>query len=298
MMNDAAALDDYLHYLSVERGLAANTVLAYRRDLALWLDHLRAAGCPWQTAGVAELRGHMDRLSRDGLGPRSIRRHLSAVRGWFRYLVREDIVAADPSERIAAPRLGRGLPKVLTVEEMGRLLDQPPVARPTGLRDRALLEVLYGSGLRVSELVALREEEVSWEGGFVRPRGKGGKVRLVPASAPALDWLERYRQEVRPRLLKGRATPVLFVTARGRGLSRQTVGRLVARYARAAGIARPVSPHTLRHSFASHLLEGGADLRLVQQMLGHADISTTQIYTHLTRGHLRQLVERCHPRGR
>jgi integrase/recombinase XerD len=297
-MNDAAALDDYLHYLAVERGLAANTVLAYRRDLGLWLDHLRAAQCPWQAAGVTELRGHMDRLSRAGLGPRSIRRHLSAVRGWSRYLVREGIVAADPTERIEAPRVGRGLPKVLTVEEMGRLLDQPPVARPLGLRDRSLLEVLYGSGLRVSELVGLREEEVSWEGGFVRTRGKGGKVRLVPTSEPALDWMERYRHEARPRLLKGRVASALFVTARGRGLSRQTVGRLVARYARAAGIDRAVSPHTLRHSFASHLLEGGADLRLVQQMLGHADISTTQIYTHLTRGHLRQLVERCHPRGR
>jgi len=298
-MNDAAtALDDYLHYVAVERGLAANTVAAYRRDLAAWLDHLGGRGCRWQAGGVDELRSHLDGLYGAGLGARSIRRHLSAVRGWYRYLVREGVVASDPTERIEAPRVGRTLPKVLTVEEMGRLLDQPLVARSHGLRDRALLEVLYGSGLRVSELVGLREEAVSWEGGFIHTRGKGGKGRLVPASAPALDWLERYRDEARPRLLKGRTTPVLFVTARGRGLSRQWVGRLVTRYARAAGIARPISPHTLRHSFASHLLEGGADLRLVQQMLGHADISTTQIYTHLTRGHLRQLVERCHPRGR
>jgi integrase/recombinase XerD len=174
----------------------------------------------------------------------------------------------------------------------------PEVAKPTGLRDRTLLEILYGSGLRVSELVALREGELHDDGGFIHTRGKGGKARVVPVSEPALAWVERYRREARPRLLRGRTCARLLVSTRGAGLSRQRVGQLVSHYGRAAGIRRPVTPHTLRHSFASHLLEGGADLRLVQQMLGHADIATTQVYTHVTRDRLRQVVERCHPRGR
>ncbi len=289
---------EYLHHLTVERGLAANSVAAYRRDLTAWCDHLARHNTPVEEAGVGQLRNHLDALATAGLTARSLRRHISALRGLYRYLLQEGLAATDPTERIDPPRLGHPLPAVLTVEEAARLLAQPRSDRPTGLRDRAMLETLYGSGLRVSELIHLGEEGVSWEGGFLHVVGKGSKGRIVPCSEPALAWLERYRNEARPRLLRGRTARPLFVTARGRGLSRQWVGRLVDRYARAAGIRRRVTPHTLRHSFATHLLEGGADLRFVQAMLGHADIATTQIYTHLSRDGLRTIVERFHPRGR
>ena len=291
-------LVEYLHHLTVERGLATHTVAAYRRDLTAWATYLEVRATAVEEAGVELLRGHLDALAAAGLSARSLRRHLSALRGLYRYLLREQLATRDPTERIEPPRLGRPLPSVLTIDEIEQLLAQPQPHRPTGIRDRAMLETLYGSGLRVSELVKLDENGVSWEGGFLRVTGKGSKGRLVPCSEPALAWLERYRDEARPLLLHGRTARPLFVTARGGGLSRQWVGKLVDRYARAAGIRQRVTPHTLRHSFATHLLDGGADLRFIQEMLGHADISTTQIYTHLSREGLRTIVERFHPRGR
>ncbi|RMF83660.1 MAG: site-specific tyrosine recombinase XerD, partial [Nitrospirae bacterium] len=287
----------FLAHLAVERAAAPRTVAAYRRDLAAWVAHLAGAGKGPEAATAADLEGHLEALHRQGLAASSVNRRLSALRGLYRFLVAEGLAAADPTERVEGPRRRRPLPDHLDLEEVGRLLSQPDTGRPEGLRDRAMLELLYGSGLRVSELVALGEEAVHPEAGFVQVVGKGGKGRIVPCSEPALAWIERYREEGRPRLLRGRTARPLFVTARGRGLSRQWVGRLVDRYARAAGIRRRVTPHTLRHTFATHLLEGGADLRLVQAMLGHADIATTQIYTHVTRDHLREIVERFHPRG-
>jgi len=289
---------EYLHHLTVERGLAAHTIAAYRRDLSAWATYLAARTTAVEEAGVELLRGHLDALADRGLSARSLRRHLSALRGLYRYLLREQVATVDPTERIEPPRLGSPLPSVLTIDEIGQLLAQPRPDRPTGVRDRAMLETLYGSGLRVSELVTLEEAGVSWEGGFLRVTGKGSKGRLVPCSEPALTWLERYRDEARPLLLHGRTARPLFVTTRGSGLSRQWIGKLVDRYARAAGIRPRVTPHTLRHSFATHLLDGGADLRFIQEMLGHTDISTTQIYTHLSREGLRAIVERFHPRGR
>ncbi len=291
-------LVDYLHHLAVERGLAGHTIAAYRRDLTAWATYLADHDGTPERAGVELLRGHLDALAARGLSARSLRRHLSALRGLYRYLLQEEVAATDPTERIEPPRLGRPLPSVLTVDEVEQLLAQPRPDRPTGIRDRAILETLYGSGLRVSELVGLGESGVNWEGGFLQVVGKGSKGRLVPCSEPALAWLEQYRDDARPRLLRGRAARPLFVTARGTGLSRQWVGKLVARYARTAGIRHRVTPHTLRHTFATHLLDGGADLRFIQEMLGHADISTTQIYTHLSREGLRAIVERFHPRGR
>ncbi len=303
---EARAIDDllppflveYLHHLTVERGLAAHTVAAYRRDLTAWTAYIGGHGGRVEEAGVEPLRAHLDRLAARGLTARSLRRHLSALRGLYRYLLREEIATVDPTERIEPPRLGRPLPSVLTLDEVEHLLTQPRTDRPSGIRDRAMLETLYGSGLRVSELVGLDEAGVSWEGGFLQVVGKGSKGRIVPCSEPALAWLDRYLREARPLLLHGRATRPFFVTARGHGLSRQWIGKLVDRYARAAGIRQRVTPHTLRHTFATHLLDGGADLRFIQEMLGHADISTTQIYTHLSRDSLRTLVERFHPRGR
>lgn len=291
-------LVEYLHHLSVERGLAGHTIAAYRRDLTAWASYLATHGGTLGEAGAEHLRGHLDGLAARGLSARSLRRHLSALRGLYRYLLREEVATGDPTERIEPPRLGRPLPFVLTLDEIEQLLAQPRPDHPTGIRDRAILETLYGSGLRVSELVHLGEAGVNWEGGFLQVVGKGSKGRLVPCSEPALAWLERYRDEARPRLLGRRTARPLFVSARGTGLSRQWIGKLVDRYARTAGIRHRVTPHTLRHTFATHLLDGGADLRFIQEMLGHADISTTQIYTHLSRDGLRAIVERFHPRGR
>jgi integrase/recombinase XerD len=292
------ALDLFLLHLRVEKGLAANSVDAYARDLRRYLDDLARQGVRhWKAVDRPQLLAHLDELARRGISARSQARALSAIRSLHRLLCAERIAPVDPTEDVEGPRGGQKLPQVLSREEVERLLAAPPERTAAGLRDRAMLEVLYATGLRVSELIGLGVNDVHLETRVLLARGKGSKERIVPVGGPAASALRRYLDLARPRLLKGRSSKDLFVTPRGGRMTRQGFWKLLERYARAAGIRRRISPHKLRHSFATHLLAGGADLRVVQAMLGHADISTTQIYTHVERSQARRVYDRCHPRA-
>ncbi len=288
----------FLDYLRIERGLAVNTLTAYRADLARWVRFLARQGV--QSPGDIK-RGHitafLEQLRRDGQQPATVARRLAAVRAFLKFLAAERLVATNPAEELGSPRLAHRLPHVLGLEEVQRLLEAPDTGSPLGLRDRALLELLYATGLRVSEAVSLRVGDLDMAAGLLRCLGKGGRERLVPVGDEALRVTGAYLRQARPRLLKGRPSRYLFLNRRGQPLTRQTVWKLLKRYAKRAGIDRQVTPHTLRHSFATHLLENGADLRAVQEMLGHADIVTTQIYTHLTTRGLRAVYDRTHPRA-
>lgn len=286
----------YLHFCRAEKGLAANTLESYRRDLAQFARFIKAASL--KSVSLDTLRGHVDQLRRSGLSNRSIARHITSIRGFFGFLMEEGEVAANPAELLAAPKAGSVLPKYLDHANIDRLLESPSDDSSLGLRDRAMLDLLYATGLRVSELIKLRVADLDDLAGTLRVIGKGNKQRLVPVGRLALASVNRYRGEQRPEILKGRASPYLFVTARGTAMTRQAFWKLLRSHGKAAGIFRKLSPHVLRHTFATHLLEGGADLRSVQTMLGHADIGTTQIYTHVLRSRLRQTVEEHHPRSR
>ena len=297
----APLIADYLSSLQVERGAARNTLLAYRRDLAGFEAFLAAEGCRVESVGVTDMSRYLAGLRGRGLGGRSIARHLSAVRGLYRYLLDERRVSRDPTEHLDSPRPARRLPRTLSVEDAAALVEAPDTTRADGLRDRALLELLYACGLRASEALGLRVEDVNVSAGYVVVTGKGNRQRLVPAGAQALDWVRRYCTTVRPRLVRRPHTSEnapLFLNRSGGGLSRQSLWTVIRRAARRAGIRTAASPHTLRHSFASHLLERGADLRSVQAMLGHVDISTTQIYTHLPSSVVHDMYRRFHPRAR
>jgi integrase/recombinase XerD len=291
-------ISSFLTFCRVEKGLAANTLNAYAADLERLNEfQMKRPGKAGGSLAAEDLAAYTDSLHQAGLGNRSIARHLTTVRNFFAFLVREGVATDDPAELIRGPKQWQTIPKFLNREEIERLLDAPGRTRPTGLRDRAMLELLYASGLRVSELCRLGMNDLNAELGVVRTTGKGNKQRLVPAGKEALAAAAEYLQAGRPALLKGRASRYLFVTARGGCLTRQAFWKLLAGYGRKAGIFRDLSPHVVRHSFATHLLEGGADLRSVQVMLGHADISTTQIYTHVVRSRLRETVEKHHPRA-
>ncbi len=286
-------IDSYLYYLSVEKGLSRNTLEAYGRDLRAFADFLQGRSLKEVTRRTAvEFAGALEAR---GLSPRSVSRALVALRGFFRFLTLDGYLEEDPLEDMGLPSLPRRLPEVLTESEVERLLEQPDLTTPLGLRDGALLEVLYGTGMRVSEAAELRLEGLQLELGFVAVRGKGDKERLIPMGEVAKERLTRYLKEGRPRLIKGADGGYVFVNPRGGKLSRQGIWKVVRKYALMAGIPS-VHPHTLRHSFATHLLQRGADLRFVQAMLGHADISTTQIYTHVDREYLKELHRRYHPR--
>jgi integrase/recombinase XerD len=291
-------ISSFLTFCRVEKGLAANTLNAYATDLER-LNEFQAerAGKPGEPLTAEDLAAYIDSLYQAGLGSRSIARHLTTVRSFFAFLVREGVSPNDPAELIRGPKQWQTIPKFLNRTEIEGLLAAPDRSRPTGCRDRAMLELLYASGLRVSELCRLGMSDLNAELGVVRTTGKGNKQRLVPVGKEALGSVAEYLQRGRPGLLKGRASRYLFVTARGGCLTRQAFWKLLAGYGRKAGIFRDLSPHVVRHSFATHLLEGGADLRSVQVMLGHADISTTQIYTHVVRSRLRETVEKHHPRA-
>jgi integrase/recombinase XerD len=291
-------LDVFVGYLRAERGLAARTVEAYARDLVEYLEGLEKDGVKTPDAVLpAHVLRHLDALLARGLSARSRARHLAALRVFHRFLLAERHAAVDPTAQLETPRAGSRLPVVLSLEEVEALLDAPRPDSPHGVRDVAMLALLYATGLRVSELVSLPVEGVRLDAGFLVARGKGNKERLVPIGSRALAAVRTYLLEARPALLHGRAARALFVTRRGRGFSRQGFWKLVCRYARAAGITKRVSPHKLRHSFATHLVEGGADLRSVQAMLGHADLATTQIYTHVDARRLRGVYDRAHPRA-
>jgi integrase/recombinase XerD len=290
------ALDDYIQHLRVERCLSRHTVDAYARDLARFGAWLAEERTPLDQVDEARIAGYLVTLSHEGLSARTQGRALSSVRGLFRFLVQEGRHRRDPTELLEGPRLLRKLPDVLNRDEVLRLLAAPSGAKPNRVRDRAMLHTMYAAGLRVSELVELDLGDVNLEEGFVSALGKGNKRRIVPIGVHARAAMAEYLSEVRPKWART-ASRACFVTARGKAMTRQGFWNIVKKYARAAGITKPISPHKLRHSFATHLLAGGADLRSVQTMLGHADISTTQIYTHVTGDHLRKMHERYHPRG-
>lgn len=290
------ALDDYIQHLRVERGLSKHTVDAYASDLVTFGTSLENQQLALERVDEAFVAGYLVALSRSGCSPRTQARALSAIRGFFRFLVQDKRHHRDPTELLEGPRLARKLPDILTRDEVLRLLGAPSGQKLNRIRDRAMLHTMYAAGLRVSELVQLDLGDVSLEEGFVIVLGKGNKRRIVPIGAHAREAIKKYLVEVRPRWALS-ASRACFVTARGKAMTRQGFWKIVKKYARAVGITKPISPHKLRHSFATHLLAGGADLRSVQTMLGHADLATTQIYTHVTAEHLRAMHERFHPRG-
>ena len=297
-MDAARALEDFLSTLSAERSASRHTLDAYRRDLQDFFDLLRRRRASADTARPDDVVAWIERQRKAGRKASTIARRMAALRGFYAHLVRERMLTHDPTEHIEQPRLSRPLPKTLSREAVAALVESPDVTTPRGLRDRTLLELLYASGLRASECLGLRVRDVNRSAGYVQCMGKGRKERLVPVGAEALAWLDRYLTVGRPALLgPGRESPLIFVNPRGRALSRQSLWQLVLRAARRAGLRQRVSPHTLRHCFASHLLEGGADLRAVQAMLGHADIATTQIYTHLPSAAIRRMYDKFHPRA-
>ncbi len=291
-----AELDQFYQHLGAERGLAPLTLSAYARDLQDFWDFLEARGREsWTAVTLADLKEYLATLEARGLSARSRARKLSALRQFFRFLEREEVVGANPVELLDSPRLPQYLPRVLGEAEVETLLNAPDPSTPGGLRDAALLEVLYATGLRVSELVGLTLKQLDLRRGVVRPLGKGSKERVVPMVAPAVEKLKLYLSQGRPRLLKGRQSPQVFVNQRGGPLSRQGFWKILKTYALKAGV-RDLSPHTLRHSFATHLLSRGANLRVLQLLLGHADLATTQIYTHLDAARLKEIHRKAHPR--
>ncbi|HET8654256.1 MAG TPA: site-specific tyrosine recombinase XerD [Longimicrobiaceae bacterium] len=288
----------FLDHLRFERGLAERTLAAYEHDVLRLAGFLRARGREGPgAASTADLRAFQLALKDTGLAPTSIGRNLSAVRGYFAFLVGENRVVTDPSERLQTPKAWRTLPEVLTVGEVERLIESVDVSHPLAWRDRALLEFAYASGVRVSELIDLEIRNLSLDEEFALVFGKGAKERLVPVGRRAIGALSIYLRETRARLERGEGKGRVFLNARGRPLTRMGVWKILRQHTERAGIEKPVSPHTLRHSFATHLLEGGADLVAVQEMLGHADISTTQIYTHVDRRYLAEVHRSYHPRG-
>ena len=292
------AIDRFLDAMWMERGLSDNTLAAYRNDLAGLAGWLEGQGNALLAAGRGDLQGYLAHRLQQGARPRSTARLLSSLRRFYRWSLREGLVTADPSAQIESPRLGRPLPDTLTEADVEALLAAPDLATDLGLRDRAMLELLYATGLRVSELVALRLDQVSLRQGVLRVMGKGSKERLVPMGEEAVARIEDYLRGARGDLLKGAGvSDALFVTRRGGAMTRQAFWYLIRRYAGQAGIRRHLSPHTLRHAFATHLLNHGADLRVVQMLLGHSDLSTTQIYTHVARARLKDLHAAHHPRG-
>ncbi len=296
--DDETLIEQFLDALWLERGLSRNTLSAYGTDLrqaAGWLrDQTNGGLCD---ARDIDLLGYLAHRAQNRTSPRTTARLLSSLRRFYAYLVRQGTVRDDPSAGLAAPKLGRSLPHALSEADVEALLAAPVVDDDLGLRDRAMLEVLYATGLRVSELVGLSLRQLNLRQGVVRVVGKGSKERLVPLGEEAMAWLERYLSTVRPGLANDPRVEAVFLTRRGRGLTRQAFWHLIKRHAVRAGITKPLSPHTLRHSFATHLLNHGADLRSVQMLLGHSDLSTTQIYTHVSRVRLKQLHAQHHPRG-
>ena len=291
-------LPRFTDFIALEQGLSPRTQEAYRRDLARFAQFAATRGASAPLDVTARLlREYVYHLKDLGLSPASIRRNVSAVRTWFRFLTGDGIVVRDPSERLETPKRWRTLPEVLTVDEAQALLSAPTLDDPFVFRDRALLELAYGAGLRVSEWITLGVRDLLLDEGLVRVFGKGSKERLVPIGRSAIGAAAIYLRELRPKLEKGEGKGILFLNARGRPLTRMGAWKILRGYVERAGITRHVTPHTLRHSFATHLLEGGADLRAVQEMLGHEDIATTQIYTHVDREYLRQVHRSYHPRG-
>jgi len=292
------ALSEFTQYLLMEKGFSDHTVSSYRMDLVQFFTFLRAKG--GESAEDVDMYMILDflrMLKKKGMTQRTINRKLSAIRGFFHFLSQQGEIVNDPTEEIRTPHLHQSLPHVIPLRDVETILEQPDLKTPKGIRDRAILELLYATGMRVSELVALPLQGVFWNEGFVKVYGKGGKERLIPVGQTALNWLRVYCEEVRKRVTGSSSREEIFLSRLGRPLSRQSVWKMIKHYALKGNIREKISPHTLRHCFATHLLERGADLRSVQMMLGHADISTTQIYTHLTKDHLIKIHKAFHPRA-
>jgi len=295
---DGASIDAFLDAIWAERGLSGNSLQSYRYDLqklSRYLDRTSDSGL--EGASREQLLAFLASEVRHGTSSRTLSRYLSGFRQFYRWSAREGRISDDPSAQIESPKLGRGLPMILDEDDITRLLEAPDPKTPLGIRDRAMLETMYATGLRVSELTGLEFANLNLNQGVIRVLGKGGKERLAPLGEHALDWLRRYIEGGREELLDGKQCPAVFVTARGAGMTRQAFWHAVKRHSKNAGITRNLSPHVLRHSFATHLLNHGADLRVVQLLLGHSDLSTTQIYTHIAREGLKQLHRKHHPRG-
>lgn len=284
----------FLQFCRVEKGLAAHSISSYQTDLQRFTNFMQGDGTG---AAPEDLSRYVQSLYAAGLSPRSVARHTATLRNFYAFLTREGHIARDPAEFLAAPRQWATIPKYLNREEIEKILAAPPLDKPAGVRDRAMLELLYATGLRVSELCGLELSAVERQLGVLRVTGKGNKQRMVPFGTAAGSAMDVYLSQARPALLKGRASRYLFVTGRGSSMTRQAFWKLLTGYGKRVGIFRKLTPHVVRHSFATHLVEGGADLRSVQIMLGHADISTTQVYTHVARTRLRDMIDRHHPRA-
>lgn len=291
-------IQSFIDYLTVERGLAANTLDSYGRDLKQYCLYLEEGlKISARDASRTTVVAYLLHLQKQGRTTATIARRLAALKSFYQFLVQERLLADDPTADLESPKQQKKLPRVLTVKEVEVLLNQPRTLLPSGRRDKAMLEILYATGIRVSELVSLDVEDVNLNLGYVRCLGKGNKERIVPIGSAAIRAVSSYLERAREELLRDADERALFVNHQGKRLTRQGFWKIIKRYAREAGINKPITPHTLRHSFATHLLENGADLRSVQELLGHADISTTQIYTHVTRGHLKDVYARAHPRA-
>lgn len=298
-MRTVSSLDAYLTHLTVERRLAANSVEGYARDLNGLAEFAAKRGTDVDALTRADLESVVRDLMAEGRSPRSVARAVACYRGFFRFLVIDGRLRASPADDLRPPRAWKVLPRYLSVDEVDRLLEQPVVSTPRGLRDRALIELLYATGMRVSELLSLRPADVNLEASYLTCTGKGSKQRIVPIGDEAAEWVKKYLRESRPALLRRRSSSRLFVNAKGGGPGLTRVGfwKILKTYALRAGLTQGMSPHMLRHSFATHLLERGADLRAIQMMLGHADLSTTQIYTHVLEQRMRTIYDRFHPRA-
>jgi integrase/recombinase XerD len=291
-------IDEYLNFMAVEKGASRNTIDGYSRDLNRYAVFVEERGVV-EISGIEteDVIAYLASLHGEGLAANSVNRALAAIRGFYRYLLREKKVDHTPMAHIVLAKVWTRLPDVLSREEMALLLVQPGEETPAEIRDSAMLELMYATGIRVSELIGLTVNSINWQVGYLVAMGKGEKERIVPVGQTAYERVKRYQEAARPLLLKGRESDLLFLNRSGKGLSRQGFWKIVKKYAAKAGLDKAIHPHTFRHSFASHLLEGGADLRSVQIMLGHADISTTQIYTHVTRERLKEIHRKYHPRG-
>lgn len=289
-------IEDYLHYLKIERGLSDNTRSSYRQDLFQFTAYLEQQQLTEFTQDHFVIINYLQVQTDAHKAQSSITRSISTLRKFYQYLLRKKQIEINPMLQIDSPKQGRHLPAVLSSSEIERLLQTPDTAKPLGLRDRAILEVLYATGLRVSELIHLKLADLHLSLGLIQTIGKGNKERIIPIGDVAVDWVNQYLDRSRPKLTKGQSNPYLFVNFHGNGLTRQGIWKNLKMYVKLAGIEKDVTPHTLRHSFATVLLENGADLRIVQELLGHSDISTTQIYTHISKKHLTEVYQRSHPR--
>jgi len=290
-------VESFLNYLSTERGLAKNTIISYQKDLFYYIDFLKKQGIDALSKTTKnDITDFMLQQKEQGISANSISRRLAAIKGFYRFLFRERILRADPSSLIDSPKIFKKIPEALSLNEVEDLLNQPDIKDIQGIRDKAILELLYATGMRVSEAVNLKIDNLNLEIGFLRCIGKGNKERIIPFGKKAKAIIKRYLEISRPKLLKGKTSPFLFLNRFGQKISRQSLWKIIKKYAKSARIKKPIRPHILRHSFATHLLERGADLRSVQEMLGHSNISTTQIYTHINKDRLKTIHKLFHPR--